>query len=533
MLSLTMQAKKIFVGLRCGVTARSLGACFLLILGTATQAQGPNTAAMGQAQKAFQSGNYADAAKIFYMILASSTGQVQSQSQVGLAKSLEKLGLRQSAAYFYLRIAVKGPRELFFREAMDSLARLNAAAPLGRASIDPLFKQGKGSSSIEPMSVPGSARGFYFFYKGLRDFEREKSKEAISAFNSVPSSSPYFSKARYYLGVMEVISGRNLMNGINSFDKSLRADPDPDFQEIVTLALARAYYEQKSIKRSLSYYSRIPRHSDLWLESLFEGAWAFFLIQKHNNTLGNIHTIHSPFFRMRFFPETYVLQAVTYLKLCEFGQVASSLSAFKNRYKSTFRDLNNLLSRYSHNPIGFFELIRRYRVSGRLGDFSAAAEVIDSVSRSEAYKEANSVLRQAKRERSRIMSRYGGLWRDFGLLDILVNVLETKIQATTQRAGTNLFSQAVESFNYLQDLNHQTKLIQVDMVSGETDKLRAAFNREELGTDSSFWGEGMKPLDLKAQLEYWPFEGEYWEDELGGYVYNMGSKCGKADNKKE
>ena len=37
----------------------------------------------------------------------------------------------------------------------------------------------------------------------------------------------------------------------------------------------------------------------------------------------------------------------------------------------------------------------------------------------------------------------------------------------------------------------------------------------------------MVPLDLVDELEYWPFEGEYWKDEIGGYVYNIGSKCSK------
>jgi hypothetical protein len=30
---------------------------------------------------------------------------------------------------------------------------------------------------------------------------------------------------------------------------------------------------------------------------------------------------------------------------------------------------------------------------------------------------------------------------------------------------------------------------------------------------------------LNQTLEYWPFEGEYWEDELGFYVYNLDSLC--------
>jgi hypothetical protein len=41
----------------------------------------------------------------------------------------------------------------------------------------------------------------------------------------------------------------------------------------------------------------------------------------------------------------------------------------------------------------------------------------------------------------------------------------------------------------------------------------------------------MQELNVTQDLEYWPFEGEYWEDELGGYVYNLDSKCNKKDDK--
>ena len=37
----------------------------------------------------------------------------------------------------------------------------------------------------------------------------------------------------------------------------------------------------------------------------------------------------------------------------------------------------------------------------------------------------------------------------------------------------------------------------------------------------------MEELKIDQKLEYWPFEGEYWEDELGGYIFNINSQCSK------
>ena len=108
---------------------------------------------------------------------------------------------------------------------------------------------------------------------------------------------------------------------------------------------------------------------------------------------------------------------------------------------------------------------------------------------------------------------------------------ESRRNATIRRTGADLFSQAVQSFKYLKDLSDQTKLIHYERATAQTDTLRSKFNQETTQADVNIWGEGMKPLNLSQQVEYWPFEGEWWEDELGGYVYNVASKCGPAEAK--
>ncbi len=68
------------------------------------------------------------------------------------------------------------------------------------------------------------------------------------------------------------------------------------------------------------------------------------------------------------------------------------------------------------------------------------------------------------------------------------------------------------------------------MVLGRVDALRAKLNVGTADPRSKFIG-GLLPLKVGQELEYWPFEGEYWEDELGGYVYNIESVCGKGANR--
>ena len=61
---------------------------------------------------------------------------------------------------------------------------------------------------------------------------------------------------------------------------------------------------------------------------------------------------------------------------------------------------------------------------------------------------------------------------------------------------------------------------------GRVDKLRSLLRVSTAEKKANFIG-GMREIARKSELEFWPFEEEYWEDELGGYVYDIVSSCKK------
>ena len=118
------------------------------------------------------------------------------------------------------------------------------------------------------------------------------------------------------------------------------------------------------------------------------------------------------------------------------------------------------------------------------------------------------------------------------LSEVLRTSLEGRKTATIHTAGEDLYDSARLLFKYLLDLSNQTQLINLDRLTSITDKFREQFGEAPAASDNTAWGEGMRPLSLKDELEYWPFEGEWWEDELGGYVYNIDSQCGAKKSEK-
>ena len=77
----------------------------------------------------------------------------------------------------------------------------------------------------------------------------------------------------------------------------------------------------------------------------------------------------------------------------------------------------------------------------------------------------------------------------------------------------------------LRDLIKQGKKILIETAKSETDAL------EQRVRDSGFAGEDptqkKKGIMVDDEHVFWTFKGEYWRDELGYYLYDIKSRCGR------
>lgn len=484
------------------------------------------------AEHSYKSDKYVEAsAHFFRSVLAAKKSRnmiLERKSEWGLAQSLTKMRLYYSASMYLSKIVRRGfgTTNPFFKRALEGLGKINGRVNLGQSHIVQLFK-----TKINPANIPGPARGFYFYYKGVEAFGNKKYKSAQSLFKRVQPSAQYYVKALFHLGVIANISGKH-MKGIKNFSKvsalSEVSNNGAWLQEQANLNIARIYYEMKRYRDAISYYAEIPRESDNWLQALFEASWAFFIMERANNTLGNIHTLHSPFFENRFFPESYILQAVTFLRLCRFDRVKESMKLFKKRYRPVLKNIKALIKKSEKRPRRFFKFVYDYR-TGSLKSHRNVWAILDALSRTDTYKQAGSTIKNADQELARL-SQAPQNWASVGLLKALRKFLVKKKRAALNDSGKRLYRLGVGFHRYLVELSNQTRLITAELLLGKVDKLRSKLNIKSPGKKGNFIG-GMKALKIGQDLEYWPFEGEYWEDELGGYVYNINSQCNKKNRR--
>lgn len=497
-----------------------------IVLGLALMSVSSSAIANYQmAQQLMARRDYVGAASQYFQAYSSPRSASEKlYAEWGLAKALQSMGYYYSASKYFSQVVRRGPGSAnpYFRRALEELGAINSVVSIGQSHVVQLFRSGQ----IPAEQVPGAARGFYFYYMGVEAFERGQYEKAADFFKRVPSGS-YYAKAQFHLGVVANRAGSH--SRAISYFESVRASAGRDewLRELTNLNIARVHYETKNFTEALQHYAQIPRESDNWLEAIFESGWAFFLMAKHNNVLGNIHTLHSPFFENRFFPESYILQSITYLRLCRYDEVQASLEKFRDRYKPIFKDLGGMLNEFRSRKSGLYKLVYDYR-NGSLNSFRSAWAILDALSRTDAYKEAAVTVRYSDAEIARL-GQVGGKWASSGLTEDLKGFLGKKKQVAISDASGRLFEVASGSLDYLKTLSDQTKLIQADMYEGRVDAIRRRLNVTQSNDRKQFIG-GLQPLNVDQQLEYWPFQGEYWEDELGYYVYNIDDRCSEKGN---
>ena len=469
------------------------------------------------AQSQLQRRNFMAAAPEFYKVYTSPSSRSERiNAEYGLAQSLNGVGLLAAASYYYSLIVRKGPRNPWFGKSLQALGNIDRKASLGIAHAKQLFRQ-----DLNPSFVPSGARGFYFYYQGVDDFKKGRRIKASENFSRVSSSSKYFSKAKFFLGVIANLEG-NHTRAVSLFETA-KQQGSRELRTQANLNIARVYYEQKKYRKAFKHYSMVSRKSAAWLDSIFESAWAFFILKKHNNTLGNIHTIHSPFYEDRFYPEAYILQSITFLRLCMIKQASKSLSAFKTKYKPVNLGLKALLNEYRGRPSAFFRVVDKF-YDGSVDRYRRVWSIMDSLVRTDVFEGAKKIIRLSDRELQRL-SNAPRSWQAVGLYDELERFLKRKKSAAIAAGGKSLLSEARVFRKYLKKLDDQTDYIKVEINLGKLNSLRNALNIKNSSSKSTNFIGGLQELKVGQDLEYWPFQGEYWEDELGGYVYNLESKC--------
>ncbi|MFT5460004.1 MAG: tetratricopeptide (TPR) repeat protein [Myxococcota bacterium] len=341
--------------------------------------------------------------------------------------------------------------------------------------------------------------------------------EAVGLLYTVTdTSSPYYTDSRNLLGVVLTQQGKPKA-ALEPFQEAKSRGRSEDrgdrFDNLVDLNLARAFFTAKNWGQAIYYYAQVDRGSEFWPQAQFERAWAHFRADDMTGALALLMNHESPFFDEWYFAEGSLLRAYSLFMMCKFPDAGEAIEDFVAKYTPMKEDLDSALATLT--PEDAFEDARAVREgrktripAGMLGDIRFDDRISDAIDTLESIDAELSTLGNASGP----------------LAERALQWLEARRGDIVAEQGERVLSRSRMAQVELAEMLTGIEITRLDLLTLEAQMLERASV-----TGTLEFGDNIGRLrDMKKKQKrkwVWPFQGEYWADELGWYRIDTRPDC--------
>jgi tetratricopeptide (TPR) repeat protein len=464
------------------------------------------------------------------------------KAQFFLGKALYHLHFYQSALAIFDEITQAGPGHIYFGQTLQWLAQLATQLPEPAGIIEKVGRYGVEQLDQFNTSENAELYNQLLYLMGRFKYQQGEFEEAIQLFQRVSQSSSYFVNARFFEGIAHVRL-RRAQPAVTAFRAIIEAidggargvDDTARMRNLAWLSLARVYYaaanrtdaetgeravDGRLLGNAVEAWNRVDQASEYWLDALFEESWAFFIADEYARAMGNIHTLFSPYFDDGYYPEALVLKAVVFFSACQIDNAQAMIDLFHDRYDPVAAELNSTLDQYQDNQ-QFFDFLTRVR-SGEANLSPRIRGVVGTALSDRTLLRNLEYVRLLDAEEARLGSS-ATEFQNSPLGDrIRQDILVARSFAVEQTGdlARGRYTRLIDELNEL--------MTQVDTVSLEIDTYRRGEITAELEEQQrELQRSGGLQVNVDEEHQMWPFDGEYWRDELGFYRQQVTSQCGR------
>lgn len=475
------------------------------------------------AQALYRSGQYYSAARYAFRAKDLDPG-LTADAYSWVTLGLVRAQLYQAASYFFIRTLQTGESSAIRRVLTETETLFS------HVGSDVLRKYLIRHTQYGDYDVQN--RSAYFYALGRFTFLSGEPQKAIEFLSGVQPKSSLYPFAIHLRGSAYALVGRP-EQALQDFDLCSKLDPTKlgseeaeaeDLNARCQAGKARIFYETEKFEQADLAYDRVPKVSRVWPNILFEQAWNSFARGELNRTLGKLVSYKSPALSFVFNPEIEVLRAQSYLALCLYSDANTAITAFQSRYEPEGQKIKAFLETNTGDLNRFYELGYRALTSSAE---SGLGWVLYSYVRGPYFKSLYNAQKAIVFEMQNIQlldSSDSGLGhaRGQGFSGFLSRVLEWRSQSIRTLGGSYIKNGLLDYYSELLSNLDKMSFIKLEMLKRSKDRLLQKSSRIEFNEVRS--RGNVKPQRRDYQY-YWNFNGEFWNDELGDYVFGLESEC--------
>ena len=455
----------------------------------------------------------------------------KQRAEFFMGKALFKLKFFSASLSYFDRIVQKGGGHRYYRKTLEWLASLSQYLPESAGVLEKIGKYGRADLD-EPALEP--VRDQLYYLLGRFHYTKANWKESLDLLQAVPEKSEYYAQSKFLEGMTYVRqqqagqakeAAKPASEAFKAILRKAKERPDKrtmEFEEQANLALARTFYALGQYQTAVKYYDKIESSSLLWLPSLFESSWTFFQMDGDSKALGNIHTLNAPYFENEFYPESLILRAVIYFQRCNYDRAMEAVNDFNQIYPGLKKDIDNIIAKYPDNA-DFYGYILKIRAGeAELGERvqRAAESSISDKTLSKALDYVAELDRELKQ-----VDKSDPAWKSTAVAGNILQDLTLQKSLAANDAGNLARERLKRLSTEITELVRQAIKVEYETLQAQKGVLEAEAKNEQVSAASGAKKKGFGEVVADDEHEKWPFDGEYWKDELGFYRFKVSNKC--------
>ena len=286
---------------------------------------------------------------------------------------------------------------------------------------------------------------------------------------------------------------------------------DQAFADLAALNLGRAYYGAGSYGLAITSYAAVSRDSPHWLDAQFERAWSHFRGNDINGALAMLFNHDTPFFTEDYHPEADLLRAYSLFMMCKFTDATAEINAFQERYEP----MNAQLAGISMTPQEAYAEVVAFvnEQPHQLPDW-----ILHPFEGDPRLAEAQLAVAHADKE----LARVDALSPE--LAEVARKLVENERAEIIRIEGERVLDRVADAREELSSMLAGIEITRLDLLN-----LEAQMYQRASATGHLDYGDRVGQLKelrkRKTGFHVWPFQGEYWADELGWFVFDARPDC--------
>jgi hypothetical protein len=371
-------------------------------------------------------------------------------------------------------------------------------------------------------------------------------------------------KAAYLRALYKVKEGKD-GEAIRELTEIFRYTQNDKIFDLSALALGRLYFRLGEFDAARVYLDQVNRQSNHFIDAAVDLAWADLRKKSFNRVAGNLFTLHSPFYRETYIPESFFVRSLAYQNLCQFADASKSLQRFRKDYIPVLNAMEGNKGVDVYNQVARLLSAKRTALPSRLlrdiarqpqflsfqNQINKVSNELNSMKKIEAARQradrklAKEIrehkveltkprskdiqkvreglirkIRQAHRERKNIAKATPGL-----------NSIKKDIRQLRRKRSKHHLAKMKSFLN--QELNRKMKELKYLVANNsllEYEIYEAASSNLQLQAAQKFKVDTVEKEKIKEQGKaHWPFENEFWEDEMNHFQSKIINNCANRE----